>query len=109
MTVVKAIVALLGAILAAILPALTTGPLDASAWVNIVILAAGTAMVYNAANVPGWDYAKLVAAVVSAVAVVLSSALSGGISPAEIVQMIVAGIAALGVGVLPNAGARTAV
>lgn len=105
MTVVKAILAAVAAVLAAVLPALTVAPLDFAGWVNVVILAAGAVMVYNASNdVPGWPYAKLIASIVSAVAVVLVSSLSGGITTAEVVQMIVAGIGAVVVGVVPNGG-----
>lgn len=107
MTVAKALVQLVMTVLAGIVPALVAGPLDTAAWVNVVILGAGVVMVYNAANIPGWNYAKLVAAFVSAVAVVLVSSLSGGISLAEVIQMALAGAAAIGVGAIPN-GARTA-
>lgn len=107
MTAAKAWVQLAATVLAAVLPALTSGwPLSLDAWVNLVALTAGVVMVYNAANIPGWSYAKLIASAVSAVAVVLLSALTDrAVSPAEVVQMIVAGLGALGVGAIPN-GAR---
>lgn len=108
MTVAKAVVQLVATVLAGLIPALTAGPLDTIGWINLVILAAGTVMVFNAANVPGWSYAKLIAATVSAVAVVLASSLDGGISSAEIIQMIVAGLGALGVGAIPNGGRAAA-
>lgn len=106
MTVAKAVVQLVMTVLAAIVPALTAGPLDAAGWINVVVLGAGVFMVYNAANVPGWNYAKLIASAVSAVAVVLTSALSDGISTAEYIQMVLAAAAALGVGAIPNGAAR---
>lgn len=103
MTVAKAIVQLVMTVLAAVVPALTAGPLDTAGWVNIVVLGAGVIMVYNAGNIPGWSYAKLVASAVAAVAVVLLSALTdGAITSAEIIQMILAGAAAVGVGAIPN-------
>lgn len=105
MTVVKALVQLVMTVLAALVPALTVGPLDTAGWVNVVILGAGVVMVYNASNdIPGWGYAKLIASAVSAVAVVLVTALAGGIDTAEIIQMVLAGAAALGVGAIPNGG-----
>lgn len=107
MTVAKAIVQLVMTVLAAIVPALVAGPLDAAAWINVVILAAGVVTVYSAANIPGFDYAKLIVSAVAAVAVVLASSLSGGISTAEIIQMVLAAAAALGVGAIPG-GARAA-
>ena len=109
MTVAKSIVQLVMTVLAALIPALTVGPLNASAWVNVVVLGAGVVMVYNASNdIPGWNYAKLIASAVSAVAVVLTAALTdGAISPAELIQMILGAAAALGVGAIPN-GTRAA-
>lgn len=103
MTVAKALVQLVMTVLAAVVPALTTGPLDTAAWINVVVLAAGVVMVYNAANIPGWAYAKLVASAVSAVAVVLTASFTdGAITPDEIIQMVLAAAAALGVGAIPN-------
>lgn len=104
MTVAKAIVQLVMTILAAIIPALTVGPLDTAAWVNIVILAAGVVMVYNAANIPGWSYAKLIASAVAAIAVVLAAALTSGhgLAATDYIQMALAAAAALGVGAIPN-------
>lgn len=108
MTVVKALVQLVMTVLAALVPALTAGPLTPAEWINVVVLAAGVLMVYNAANIPGWQYAKLVASAVSAVALVLTAAITdGAISPAEIIQMILGGAAALGIGTLPNGGRAT--
>jgi enoyl-[acyl-carrier-protein] reductase (NADH) len=104
-TVAKAIVQLVMTVLAGLVPALTAGPLDTAAWVNIVILSAGIVMVYNTANIPGWHYAKFIASAVSAVAVVLASALTGGITGVEVIQMVLAGAAAIGVGAVPNGGA----
>lgn len=110
MTVAKAIVQLVMTVLAAVVPALTVGPLDAAAWVNIVILGAGVVMVYNAANIPGWSYAKLIASAVSAVAVVLVAALTSGhgLNATDYIQMILAAAGALGVGAIPNAASGTA-
>ena len=108
MTLVKALVQLLMTILAAVVPALAAGPMTLSTWINVVILAAGAVMVYNAANIPGWEYAKLIASAVSAVAVLLVSALQGGISTAEVIQMVLAAAAAVGVGALPNGGRQQA-
>lgn len=108
MTVAKAIVQLVMTVLAVIVPALTVGPLDTAAWVNIVILAMGAVMVYNAANIPGWSYAKLVASAVSAIGVVLASSLTSGhaLGAVDYIQMALAAAAALGVGAIPN-GSRT--
>lgn len=101
----KALVQLVMTVLAGVVPALTAGPLTPAAWVNIVALGAGVVMVYNTANIPGWSWAKMIASGVSAVAVVLLSAITdGALSPAEIIQMILAFAAAVGVGAVPNGG-----
>lgn len=102
MSIVKSVVQLLMTVLAAVIPALAEGPMTFENWINVVILGAGAVMVYNAANLPGWEYAKLIASAVSAVAVLLVSAMQGGISPAEWIQMALAAAAALGVGAIPN-------
>lgn len=75
----KAILQLVAAILAAILPALIgDDPLSTTEWVNILILAMGAGTVYIAANLPGnvWQYTKTMMSGISAGAVVLISALS---------------------------------
>lgn len=107
MSVAKAIVQLVMTVLAGIVPALIVGPLTTASWINIVVLGAGVVMVYNAANIPGYAYAKLIASAVSAVALVLTAALTdGAITPDEIIQMILGAAAALGVGAIPNNGTR---
>jgi hypothetical protein len=105
MSVAKAIVQLVMTVLAALVPALTAGELGPAEWINLVVIGAGVVMVYNAANIPGWSYAKLVASAVSAVAVVLTAAITdGATTSAEIIQMVLAAAAVLGVGAIPNGG-----
>lgn len=104
MVTLKAILQAIMTVLAALVPGLA-GPMTLSAWINVVVLAAGAVMVYNATNVPGWAYAKLIASATSAVAVVLVSSLADGISAVEWIQMALAAAAALGVGAVPNARA----
>ncbi len=107
MSVAKAIVQLVMTVLAGIVPALIAGPLTPSSWINIVVLGAGVVMVYNAANIPGYAYAKLIASAVSAVALVLTAAITdGAITPDEIIQMVLGAAAALGVGAIPNSGSQ---
>lgn len=104
MSVMKTIVQLLATVLAAVVPAFAAGPLDAVGWFNVIVLGVGVVMVYNAANIPGWNYAKLIASGVSAVAVLLMSSWAGGLSTAEIMQLILAFLGAVGVGAIPNGG-----
>lgn len=110
MSVAKAIVQLVMTVLAGIVPALIVGPLTPAAWINIVVLGAGVVMVYNASNaIPGYAYAKLIASAVSAVALVLTAAITdGAITPDEIIQMILGAASALGVGAIPNSGRQVA-
>lgn len=104
-TYAKAAVAVLAAVLAAILPGLTTdGPLGFVGVVNVIVLAAGAVQVYNAANLPGYRYAKVIAAAVAAAGVVVVSAWSDEfISSAEWVQIVLAVLGAVGVGAVRNA------
>lgn len=107
MSIVKALIQAAAAALAAVIPAFAVGPLDAVGWFNVIALAAGALMVYNAANIPGWNYAKTIASGVSVVAVLLMSSWQGGLSTAEIMQMVLAFLGAVGVVTIPN-GSRVA-
>lgn len=99
----KALVQLVMTILAATVPYLASGDMDYHAWVNVGVIAAGVIMVYSSTNIPGWNYAKLVASAVAAIGVVLLSVASpGDIGAGEVIQMILAAGAALGVGALKN-------
>lgn len=71
-------------------------------WVNVAILGVGAAGVFAAPNVPGAAYTKSVLAVLAAVLTVLASVIVGGVGTAEIIQMVLAGLAALGVYAVPN-------
>jgi hypothetical protein len=92
------------AVLAAVVPALAYGwPLSLGAWINVVILGATAVGVYNAANLPGWNVAKTIAAALGAVAALLVSFLSDNqLGADEVVQLILAAAAAIGVYVAPG-------
>lgn len=104
MRIMKAVIQAAATVLAAVVPAFAAGPLDAVGWFNVIVLAMGAVMVYNAANIPGWDYAKLIASAVSAVVVLLISVWEGGLTTAEIMQLVLAFLGAIGVGAIPNGG-----
>lgn len=108
MTVAKAIVAVLAAVLAAVVPYMVAGPLDIIGWFNIIALAAGAVAVFNTANIPGWPVAKTIAHAVAVVAVLLMSAWQGGLSTPEILQLVLAFVGTLSVYVVPNGSAATA-
>lgn len=108
MSIAKTIVQVVFAVVAAIAPSiLTEAPLTVTGWINVVILAAGAIQVFNASNlVPGWPIAKGIASGVSAVGVVLVSALAdSGIDAVEWVQITTALLAVIAVYAVPNRGA----
>jgi hypothetical protein len=105
-TYAKAIAAAVAAVLAAVIPALyVSGPLGFAEWVNIILLACGAIQVFNSSNlIPHWEYAKMIAAVVTAAGVAISSALSDGdVTRGEWVQIAVAMFGAFAVYRVSNA------
>jgi hypothetical protein len=75
----KALVMLLGAMLAAVVPLMAgDGPLSTTEWINVGVVAAGAAVVWIAANDEEgtWSYAKLFMSAIAAAGVVLISALA---------------------------------
>jgi len=109
-TVAKAIVQLLAAVLAAILPQLVNGPLDTAAWVNVVIVGCGAIAVWNAANIPGFAWAKMIASAVATLATVLATALAAGhaLDMTDYVQMGLAFLGTIAVAAIPNSPSTTA-
>ena len=71
-------------------------------WVNVAILGVGAAGVFAAPNVPGAAYTKSILAVLAAVLTVLATVIIGGVGTAEVIQMVLAGLGALGVYAAPN-------
>jgi len=71
-------------------------------WVNVAILAVGAAGVFAAPNVPGAAYTKSILAVLAAVLTVLASVIVGGVGTAEIIQILLAALGAVGVYAVPN-------
>ncbi|SRR6266542_1270187 len=103
MNYAKAIVAVLVTVLAAIGAAMTgDNTISSVEWVNVAIMGAGAAGVFAAPNVPGAVYTKAILAVLTAGLTVLVSAVVGGITTTEWIQIVLAGAGALGVWVLPN-------
>jgi hypothetical protein len=99
----KAIAAVVVTVLAAIAAALTgDNTISSTEWVNVAILAVGACGVFAAPNVPGARYTKSVLAVLTAGLTVLVSAIVGGVSPTELIQIILAAAGAVGVYAVPN-------
>lgn len=99
----KFIAAIVATVLSAITAAMAgDGIVSAQEWVNVAILGVGAAGVFTAPNVPGARYTKSILAVLAAVLTVLASTIVGGVGTVEIIQMILAGLAAVGVYAVPN-------
>lgn len=102
----KFIAIVIATVLSAISAAMVgDGLISPQEWVNVAILGVGAAGVFAAPNVPGARYTKSILAVMAAVLTVLASVIVGGVGTAEIIQMILAGGAAVGVYAVPNKGA----
>jgi drug/metabolite transporter (DMT)-like permease len=76
----------------------------ASDWVNVAIIGLGAVAVLGAGNLPSgvWAYAKGIVAAATAVAVLLQSVITDGISSAEWLQLLLAALGALGVYAAPG-------
>lgn len=103
-TYTKAIAQLLGAVIVAVLPLLADisqfGP---SEWVNVALVAVGSAVVWNTANHPDWPYGKLIgSALITALTTLNSFLTGGGVTTVELLQIVLALITTLVVGVIPN-------
>lgn len=99
----KFFAAVVATVLTAVVAALTgDNVISSTEWVNIAILGVGACAVFTGANIPGARYTKVVLAVLTAVLTVLVSAIIGGITPTEWIQVILAGLGAVGVYAVPN-------
>jgi hypothetical protein len=85
--------------------ALTDDHITPSEWVQLGIAAATAFAVWIAKNEPGWSAVKTALAAVLAVLALLVSAVTGGLQPLEIVNLVIAALTALGVHVVDNAPA----
>lgn len=82
--------------------AVWTDGITTQEWINVAIAAVTAFGVFQAPNVPGAKYTKVILAAAGAVLVFLVTAISGGIDAAELYQILVIILGAVGVGVLPN-------
>ncbi|HST77283.1 MAG TPA: hypothetical protein VLN58_02220 [Verrucomicrobiae bacterium] len=103
-TYAKAFVHLVGAILVAVLPLLTTNsPMGATEWMNVALVGIGAAVVWNTTNYPGWPYGKVIgSALTTALTAVNSLVEQHGLTQAAIMQIILAGVVTIAVGFIPN-------
>jgi hypothetical protein len=96
---------MLGAVVATVLAALVaswTDGVTSQEWVNVAIAGTTAAAVFTAPNVPGSRYTKAVLAVLGAVLAFLVTAIAGGVDSAELLQIGVLVLGALGVTAVPN-------
>ena len=84
------------------LAAVWTGGVSSVEWVNVAIVGVGALAVFTAPNVPGAEHTKTILAALTAGLVVLASAIIGGVTFPETVQIIVAVAGAAGVYVARN-------
>jgi hypothetical protein len=92
-------------VLAALVPLLNgTAHPTGSDWVNVAIIGLGAVAVLGAGNLPAgvWKYTKTLVSAATAVAVLLQSAITDGISSAEWLQLALAALGALGVVAAPG-------
>lgn len=101
----KAFVGAAGLVLSLVVAALAgDGIINLNEWANVIVLGTGVVSVGIAPNVPGAKYTKAILAAVSAVASLLVSLYTGGLTSPEVWQLVVAGLTAAGVYQIPNRG-----
>lgn len=101
----KALVAAGGVVLSLLVTALAgDGVINLNEWSNVVVLGTGALGVALAPNVPGYKYTKAILAAGAAVASLLVSLYTGGLTTPEVWQLVVAALTAAGVYQTPNRG-----
>ena len=97
----KFVAMVVATILTAVVGSLTDGVFTTGEGVNVAIAGVTAAAVFTGPNIPGARYTKAVLAVLGAVLVALTSMLTGGISTAELAQLAVVALGAVGVYAVP--------
>jgi uncharacterized membrane protein len=116
MSMAKALIQILAAI-AAVLPAVIPAmspDMGVTEWLNVAILAIGAYEVWNTNNSQFWPLGKSYASVAMTILIAINTLvidgvfLEGGITGAELLQLIVAILAPIGVYVTRNSSANPA-
>ena len=102
MSASKAIAAAVAAVLSWVAANYIDGPWTGNLSVNLAIQVLTAVGVYVVPNTGNQPWAKCLVAIGGAMLVVLSSALDGGVNTSELLQIILAGFAAAGVGTAAN-------
>lgn len=86
-------------VLAAAYPLLSDNTLSTGEIINLIILGLGAVGVLGAGNLPEgvWKYTKFFVSVATAVFLLLASVVTDGVTNAELVQLVIAGLGAAGV------------
>ena len=82
--------------------AVMSGGITPTEWVTVAIATVGALSVFAAPNVPGAAYTKSILAVFTAILAFLVTAILGGISSAEYLQIAILAAGAVGVYAFPN-------
>lgn len=98
----KAIAAAFAAVLSWVAASYTDGPWTGHLTVNLAIQVLTAIGVYVIPNTGNQPWAKCLVAIGGAMLLVLSSSLDGGVSTPELLQILLAGFAAAGVGTAAN-------
>jgi uncharacterized membrane protein YqaE (UPF0057 family) len=96
----KLIAQLVATVLAALVAALYDGAITTDEWINVLLLGLGALAVLGAGELPAgvWAHTKTIVSAATAGAVFLQSAVTGGLSGAEWLQLVLAVLATFGVG-----------
>lgn len=97
----KSILSVVATILTAVV-ALSGGGISSGEWIQVAVAGVGACAIFTGANVPGAVYTKTVLAVLAAVLAFLTSAIVGGVSGTEWLQIAVLALGAVGVYAVPN-------
>lgn len=103
-TYAKSVVAILITIISAIVAFATDGNVDTTEWINVAIAGVGAVAVYYGPNTRYAPYTKGVLAALTAVLVLLTSLITGGLQGTEVLQLVIAAAGAVGVYAVPNKG-----
>jgi|SRR5437764_1032166 len=100
----KALGMVAATVLSAVLAAMVGGHITTTGWINVALAGVGAVSVAIVPNLNAGvgRYAKASVAVATAVLTLLVSLIDGGLTTAEILQLVIAGLGAVGVVALPG-------
>ncbi|GGK32275.1 hypothetical protein GCM10010124_26310 [Pilimelia terevasa] len=100
----KSLAQVAAAALAALVAVLADNQVSVGEWINVAIAVTTAAAVFTAPNIPQHKTIKSVLAVLGAMLTLAVSLITDGLTTAEVIQLALAGLGALGVYAFPNAG-----